>query len=462
MTMPMPALLARPTLLLLALIFLMGFFLRLSVLTGSEVINPIRGDAASYFFYGVNLQSEGTYSRTRPPYFGGTPPVPDAAAAPVFPFFVAAFLGAQWQAGTAADVYASLRPVLFMQTLLSSLVVLLVYGIGRQFLAIGPALGAALLTAISPHLINANIYLLTESLFTVLFWLSLWLLVRSLAPESRRAGLLAAVVLGLAALTRSVVQYLPFLLAVFFIMRSPASWRRWGGFTGVFLLVFATWGIRNLVVTGAFSDPQGMTATIQHGSYPDFTYPGLPESRGMPYRYDPEMTLATPLPESLAIIARRALAMPGDYLWWYTLGKPLALFTWHPVPFDTGDARLLTEGDIFIYPTAQTPYAGHPLFKATYLISYMVYRPLLLLAGLAMLLAWLPACRSFWGESLIGMRLLSLILLYVIGIHMIGAPFPRYAIPFQPLLYLLALGLAAAAWRFWRARPTIERAAEVL
>lgn len=449
-------------LLLLAVIFLLGLFLRLTALTTSQVSEPIRGDARSYFFYGVNLHTDGVYARSLPRFYGGQPPRPDAVVGPVYPLFVSALMSERWKQGSQVDADYSIRPVLFVQTLLGSLLVLLVYGLGRRFLGTGPALVAAFLTAISPHLVNIGIYLLTETLFMLLFWLGLWLLARGLAPEQRRAGLLAAAVLGLAALTRPVVQYLPFLLALWLIMRTPASWRRWGGFVGVFLLVFGAWGVRNLISVGSFGDPLAMVATLQHGSYPDFMYRGLPASLGIPYRFDPEMSLATPLAETVRIIFQRALAAPGEYLHWYALGKPLALFHWELIPVGTAGGNLLTGGDIYIYPTPVTPYAGHALFKATYLLSYVCYRPLLLLAVLATVLAWLPACRAFWGESLDMMRLLSLTFLYVIGLHTIGAPFPRYAIPFQPLLYLMAAGLAAAAWRHYRAGRQIERGAGLL
>jgi hypothetical protein len=35
---------------------------------------------------------------------------------------------------------------------------------------------------------------------------------------------------------------------------------------------------------------------------------------------------------------------------------------------------------------------------------------------------------------------------YVLFMHMLGAPFPRYAIPFRPLAYLLGVALLSAAW----------------
>lgn len=344
-------------LLALAAIVLLGLFLRMSALFTSAVSEPIRGDAVAYFFYAVNLQGEGVYSRATPPVFGGAPPRPDANIPPGYPAFIALFLGEQWRFGTKAGALLSIEPVLIAQTLLSSLTVLLVFLLGRRFLATAPALAVAVLTAIWPHLVNVNVYLLTESLFTLLFWLALWLLIDGVTRQGPPRGrlLLAGAAMAAAALTRPTVQYLPFLLALFFLMRAPGSWRRWGGFLAVFVLLVGAWGVRNQISVGSFSDPLAMKATIQHGSYPGFMFNGLPESRGIPYRYDPDMSLATPLAETLHIILQRARAAPGEYLWWYTLGKPLALFHWDTLPPGTADLRLTTAGDIFIYPTPVTP-----------------------------------------------------------------------------------------------------------
>jgi hypothetical protein len=43
-------------------------------------------------------------------------------------------------------------------------------------------------------------------------------------------------------------------------------------------------------------------------------------------------------------------------------------------------------------------------------------------------------------------RLLALTLSYVLAMHMIGAPYPRYSIPFRPLIYLLAMTMVTAMW----------------
>ena len=48
---------------------------------------------------------------------------------------------------------------------------------------------------------------------------------------------------------------------------------------------------------------------------------------------------------------------------------------------------------------------------------------------------------------------MALVVLYAIGLHMVVAPFPRYAIPFRPLIYALAMVPVQAAWLAWRGRP---------
>lgn len=452
----MPKLSPLQTTAFLVAIVLFGLFLRVTALSSSAVKDPVRGDAISYFFYAVNLKTEGVYSRTTPTLFNeASQPKADATIPPGYPLFVTAFLGEEWKQGTNTGVYASIEPVLIAQTLLSVTVILLVFFTGRRLFGPVAALGAALLAAISPHLVNINIYLLTESLFTVFFCLGLWLLVRHLSPEAPWSGALAGLALAGAALTRSTVQYLPLVLAAFFILRSPSSWRGWAGFLTAFLVVFCAWGFRNVASVGSFSDPWAMTATIQHGSYPEFMHAGLPESQGIPYHYDTELSSHMPLADLLAAISRRFLADPGSYLHWYLIGKPLALFNWNIMPIGSEEAvHLLLSGDIYIYPTPATPYGSHPLFIATYLICKVLYLPCLLLAVAGAVLTWIPALRHLWGSRLIPMQLLSLTFFYVVGIHMVGAPFPRYAIPFQPLLYLLALGSLSLASSYWRTRGT--------
>ena len=58
------------------------------------------------------------------------------------------------------------------------------------------------------------------------------------------------------------------------------------------------------------------------------------------------------------------------------------------------------------------------------------------------------------GESgTLAAAIVALVVAYSIAFHMIVAPFPRYGIPFRPLLYALAMLPLRAAWLQWR--PTM-------
>lgn len=439
--------------LLFGLILAAGLLLRLGAVNGSLVDSPVRGDARSYFFYAVNLIEDGVYSRAMPPVFGGAVVTADADAHPGYPLFVSALLTDSWRAGTTAGVSSSIVRVIDAQTLLSCLAVLAVFLIGRRLAGNGVGLAAAALTALSPHLVNVNIYLLTEPLFITLFWVALALLARATTqPDARALMLAAGLGLGLATLVRPTTQYLPLLLAGLFLLSPRRDWRQALLLLAGFLVPMLAWTVRNLVATGSSSGALGLVATIQVGIYPDFMYNGIPASRGVPYHFDPVLTDYSSLQRTLSVLAERFRAAPGEYLHWYLIGKPLALFHWETIPIGTETAQLLVSGDIYQYPTPVTPYAQHPAYVASYIVSKLLHVPLLALAVAGSVLAWVPGLRGTWGSGLPLMRLLALTLAYAVGIHMIGSPFPRYSVPFLPLAYLLACATAAGLWRYWRTR----------
>lgn len=431
---------------LLAVIILAGGFLRLSALTGSYVYMPIRGDAASYFYYAINLNTEQVYSRSPPVALGSQKAIqPDADVVPVFPLFVAATLSGDWQLRTHGGVEASIRPTLFLQTGLSIAVIVLGFLAGRRIGGTTAGLVCALLIALSPHLVNINIYLLTEPTFALLFVTAClltfyWLDSRS--PWSPLLPALAGTSLGLSALTREAVTYLPYLVAFFSIVAIRRPWREAAIYVVAFLLVTGAWAVRNHVSVPAPGNFSPLVNTIQHGSYPDFMYNGQRESQGVPYSFDKELPQQKTLAGTLRIIGARIQQDPATYLHWYLVGKPVSLFTWTPLPVGVHDSRLLTSGDIFIYPTLESPYENRTPHRLSYFLMYLMYLPCLVLAFAAFILSWTQLGHRLWQGTTPLVQLTGLILLYAIGIHMIGAPFPRYAIPFLPLVYLLAAALA--------------------
>jgi hypothetical protein len=285
-------------------------------------------------------------------------------------------------------------------------------------------------------------------LFT--FWVTAAWIGIARGPARARGGLaplaLGALALGIASLVRPTVQYLPLLLA-------PALWwwdRRGDGarralvLVAGFALAFAPWVVRNEVVVGG-GDPTLTISALHHGAYPEFEYQGRPETFGFPYRYDPDDAVAMQsVGNAVAHIVRGFREEPGHMLRWYLFEKPVYLFRWDPIQ---------GAGDVFVYPVSASPYFDRSLFRVTRFLMWVLHWPLMAAGFLGALAVWHPrfvAAARLDERAVRGWRALSLVVLYVIAVHVVGAPFPRYSVPFRPLTYLFAVLLAVDAMRRFR------------
>ena len=406
------------------ILFAIAMGLRLGAVNHTTIDAPIRADATDYYNYALNLKYHHSYSREK---FSENEPSPDALRAPGYPAFLAPFV-------TSPPAAFMLWRIGLAQALLDSITVLLALGIFRRIMAEGWALGAGLLTAISPHLISASTYLLTETLFTFLTMLSLWLLVKTVRDNSRTLAFAAGLVIAAAALTRPTLQYfiVP-LVGMLLVTRERGNTARFAiPLLAGFVLAFSPWIVRNLDAIGGTSDPTLTINALHHGMYPDFRYQDLPESTGFPYRFDPHSKDVSRSKTSiLEEIRRRFEEEPARHLQWYLLGKPASLFDWN---------ILAGMGDIFIYPVTASPYFSQPVYIQSHKLMKLLHWPLVMLALAATVLAWLPGFgKKLSLTTLFTVRLLSLLLLYFIALHMVAAPFPRYGIPLRPVIYGLAM-----------------------
>lgn len=384
-------------------------------------------DAGEYFRYGYNLRNHHTYSMAGSSSLNPRAPIPpDAVRTPGYPLLLSLFEKAP------LDDWV-LPHILLFQAFLSALTVVLVFCFSRIFLPAGWAVAASLLTAISPHLIAGNSYILTETFFG--FLLMLFALLVSLPTEKRSIWLdgTAGLILGFASLVRPGLQYFPVAMAPLFIEAN--KWKK--GIRTLFpvilgfFIVFSPWIIRNIVVLGKASDSGLMINFLHHGMYPNFTFEGKPESYGYPYRFDPRSKeIAASVGSVLKEIGRRFYEEPLRHLKWYLIGKPVALWSWNTVQ---------GIGDVFIYRILDTPYVHNPLFILTHTLMYFLHWPLVCLGLMASVLVWVPGVsKRLARERLLAARVGSLVLLYFTAIHMIGAPFPRYSFPLLPVLFTMA------------------------
>lgn len=425
-------------------------YLRFNVIVDSIVDHPIRADARDYYFYGYNLRAHSVFSCDPAGYLNTQPPIPDAIRAPGYGAFIASFMDFNLaQTNTLNGLLKSIEPVLFFQALLSVITVILIFLIACQFIPESMAFLVGILTAISPHLVNSNIYLLSESLYTFLLYLSFFLIIRY---QNTKTFFIAGVTLALASLTRPTTEYLPFFVFVIIgCCIEKQQFKKWAIMLLFYTLTVSIWKIRNIFAIGTMSDPQLLSNTIHHGMYPNFMHNGLIESLGMPYRFDSSLAPGEKnIWKVLETLKERVLENKITFLKWYLLGKPIALFTWN-----SGN-NLLVNGDIYIYPMLKTPYTINPFFIWTYSLSKFVYLPLIIIGWIASFSS-LFLSKEFWGESWSGVVILSITVFYFIGIHMLGAPFPRYTIPFQPLFFLLAITLVNKVSCYFKDRYYLPR-----
>lgn len=426
--------------LLLALVLSLAALVQLTVVSRTSVDVPLRADAGEYFSYAYNLSHHGVYSIART-WSGdsGTRPAPDAFRPPGYPLFLALV-------GVPEPDEAYLRRVSLVQAALGVLSVWLIYLIGRKFLGERWALAAALLTALSPHLAVISTYLLSESLFCFLLLVSVFSLLRAVESGARWLYVLTGLSWGLCSLVRSTSEFFPVLLLLGVLVLPRLRRFRLAALLAFacFAAALAPWLIRNQSPDVGKPASSLMVKALAHGSYPDFMYQGQAQSFGFPYRFDPESeAIARDLPSILRHIMGRFQAEPLIYAKWYLIGKPQYFLAWGNV-----------QGwDILIYPVFHSPYFEDVRFVAIRMLAYLLHWPLMILGLIGALLLWFaPQRLGIDPNAVTAGRLVAMVVAYAIAFHIVVAPFPRYGIPFRPLLYALALVPPRALVLTWRHR----------
>jgi 4-amino-4-deoxy-L-arabinose transferase-like glycosyltransferase len=413
-------------------------FLQFSVVLGTKVNDPIRADAEKYVSYAYNLKHAGIFSHVNT-WEGTDAPTrtatPDKLTLPGYPAFLTLFMD-----GSPDEAFV--RRVVLAQATLGVVSTLLAYFIALSVLPLPWALAAGVLVATSPHMATISTYLITESLFTALLLASTLTFVAALEPNGRRLHWMAAgLLLGLACLVRPQLQLLPLLVLVLVL-----GVRRWRTrlphallAITCFVAVVGPWHARNAVLATPAGQPDLLVNTLYHGSFPNMMYRGNPETYGNPYFYDPDRVQVTRSLSSLvAHVGTLFSEEPVRYARWYLVGKPGFFLSW---------GMLDAVGGIFIYPAEQSPYLDRSWFKVLRALNFLVHWPLMLLGLLGACLAlWKPHVLAAERTRQMAAAVLAALFLYAIALHMVGTPLSRYAIPFRPLIYVLALATTHSLW----------------
>ncbi len=213
-------------------------------------------DEKDYHALAVSLAERGE--------FGFREGTPSSIRPPLYPFFVAAIYRT-----CGVGNFAAVRLV---QAVISLGGVLLVYHLGTIIWNRRVGLTAAAISAVYPALLGANHLLLTEVIFTFLLLASVWAIVRGLQTERLVYWITAGGLIGLAALTRSILWLFPLTVGVFLLCAYPVAW--WRRLLAVVCLaastavVLAPWAIRNTRLQETFTTVDVMSGrNLMMGNY---------------------------------------------------------------------------------------------------------------------------------------------------------------------------------------------------
>lgn len=427
----------------LAIILLVAFDLRIESVIHSVVDTPVRADARQYLLYAYNLKNYGIYSQSDTLFADGqVSPKPDAMRAPLYPMFLAIFLDRQ-------PTVANIAKVTRVQAIISTLTILLVFWLSRLVLPLSLALAASAFTAISPHLVTMNIYLLSETLFCFLLVLAIYALAKTFGRQNLVTPLIAGLLLSAAALTHPMLLYFVFPLAVFLLgfWGWKNGWRKTVMLVLGFSLLYGAWMARNISTLGVPGDNTLMSMTLRIGAYRNMMYQNDPQTYGFPYRFDPNLEeTSKDLPSVISAMVNEFKKAPIEQLRWYILGKPLMLWSWNIIA---------GQGDVYVYPVASTPYDYLPQFRATHAVMHATHWIFVVLMMGGIIISWFPPVKSgFSNEAIFIARAISVLLLYHAAVMMIGFPEPRYAIPMRPFLYIMAMLPIAVSIRWFLTKRT--------
>ncbi len=364
---------------------------------------------------------------------------PVAVVGPVYPTYLAGMQLLFGQAGVVEGARVG-------QAIIGVALVALLFALGLHWG--GPHVGllTAGLMAVDFRFIVEGGSISTESLLTALLALSLWLYVLSLERDQTHLWVLTGVVLGIATLTRGVVQLLPLMILVHLGAQRTGRglWRGSGLLLAGFILVVSPWMMRNWLL---FGSPK-----ISHGGASHFWMGARGEGRSLRkvemlteiealriedggadrYRYFAD-ALGIIASDPLRFVHLRARRLADAYL----------------QPFGTVSVGVVLGNESI--KSMLTWRSGYSLAEAAALPAFWpkLWMYMLHFGSIGLALIYTVSRWGQWREW----SLFAIPVLYFSGAYALLTIIPRYLFPIMPLYLLLAAGAlvdflrAAAGWR---------------
>lgn len=422
----------RPALLIGAMT-LLAILIRLFYVRTAIVDHPLRGDAVQYFAYALNLVDHHIFSIVPPDGVARA----DSFRDPGYPVFLALMVSVF---GREQPFYLA---VLDVQCVLSAFTVGMYAWLARRWLGMAAAVAVGCGLALWPHLITLGGYVLSETLLGFLFASSLCALQLALDRRSPLWATIAGLAFAAAALTNAVLLPLAPLFIVIAAWRDAARRSLWLAVLLAATLPSAAWMIRGAMLPSALAASDRIAMNFAQGSWPEYHkawYKALAlddaESKAVLAGIDDDVRRLSSQPTAgLEVIAKRFADQPARYLAWYA-SKPVELWGW---------TIGIGAGDIYVFPTSNSPLSGHGLLRATTDILY-------LLNPLVTLLAVIGTIATIYkpGRREPALLFAATGIVFVTAVYAVLQSDARYTVPYRGAEFMMAAVGATALYRMGR------------
>lgn len=365
-------------------------------------------DSSDYLALAQNLRFHGVLSFGAPHPWGTDaalnspgPYTPTAARAPLYPLMIALLW---WRSGP---------PIIatqVVQAVLGSLTVLLVFGMADRAFGRRSAFLSGIAVALAPLTVRSTADVMSETLFTFLLTLGIWL-------WGRKRDWLAGMVLGLGALTRTILLPLFPALALGIILL-PLNRARHARILAGAVLVITPWMTRNVVTQGRFIPvaAQGFGSNLIFGTiYVPYGTGATFNERWPAYGSDPEVQQISLSSASETEAEGRMMRAAVQRI----VRAPIRWFLVCAVQYP----RLFTDSGGYFYQLLPIPSR---VIKYTLLFCNMTF------LGLALAGAWLATTR--WRD----VYHLALYPLVLVVAQFATVTDGRYSLPIVPFMAIFA------------------------
>ncbi|WP_163832125.1 ArnT family glycosyltransferase [Spartinivicinus ruber] len=399
--------------------FIIAMVTRLSFVSTMTPAVSMGSDAYKYTMIAINLINRFQYHYD---------PASDKSISwiyPGYPLFLTAVMSLKPVNNNFVD------NIKYVHSLLWGGICLLIYIITFRISNLISAVIAAMLTALSPHLVVISGYILTETWFSFLLILVLYLYALWLRKHSMTLLILMGLVAAAATLTRPVFMLAPLIL--FFMMgffktnEAQVDRRKQLILLIVFITALSPWYIWKHNSQQVKDQTSLLREAFHYGSYPNLSYGAGP--RVSPRLSDSQyMKVSDDWQQVLIHVKNRAFKQPMEFIHWYVVDKFITYWQWDIIQ---------GQGGPFIYQVNNSIY-DYNLFHKKILKIFEEMHPLLII------LAFIYATLILYRQAKFRLKetpltlFIGIILFYYSAVHIVLTPLPRYALPLYPLIYMMA------------------------